>query len=278
MNLRNELKSQRQKNTHHQPLTPMSSDDDHTTTDNDSDGDGDDGDGPDHEDGGFGSSPVLPEEWQARLAAEPVDDDRVLALIVDHLAFEGHRGALEALATESGCKVPVLLDSVDRRVAARRAVMEGDSLLAIQLLEEVDPWLLHRQPKLHFRLRSQCVLDAICDGLWGEALACALQDLPSLVEAQEALRPDFEAVMALFAFPAPEASPLGHLLSPEHRRGTAEAVNAALLEMEGLQADTGLTGLLRRLKYCQQLVPSCGKNVPPVRLLSDAGLFTGEEP
>ena len=31
-------------------------------------------------------------------------------------------------------------------------------------------------------------------------------------------------------------------------------------------------------RYCQQLVPSCGKNVPPVRLLSDAGLFTGEEP
>ncbi len=95
--------------------------------------------------------------------------------------------------------------------------------------------VLAREPELQFRLLSQCVLDAIHDGLWSEALAVVTHDVAPLVSAQPFFQTAFEKLMTLFALPDPLTSPSAALLSSAHRQGTVDCANLALLRVDGLE-------------------------------------------
>lgn len=196
----------------------------------------------------------------------------VAALVVEELLAEGHAGAAEALLRESGLASADAsgrdVEACRARLSLREAIMARRCDRALELACRVDPHLRERDPRVHFRLCQQIVLDALSLGRMSEALTAAATYLTSNPSDQPRWPQDVELdrelgrTMALFVFAGDNRTPasaddhddqaiehsappaLARMLTDEWRMETAQLVNRALLAAQGVNAHARLSNML----------------------------------
>jgi len=175
-------------------------------------------------------------------------------LIMNYLVVEGHKDAAAAFADESG-EIPLAdLAVVEQRMKIRAVVQDGEIPGAIEMANNLNPDILDTNHQLYFRLYLQRLIELIKGGKVEEALVFAEEELVPLGEDHPELMEDLEEVMALFAFPDKEASPLAHLLNMAQRQKTASELNRAILAGELQDTTPRLHSLLKLLHWSQDLL------------------------
>ncbi|KAK7291294.1 hypothetical protein RIF29_06313 [Crotalaria pallida] len=106
--------------------------------------------------------------------------------------------------------------------------LEGNSLKAIELTEQLASDILENNKDLEFDLLSLHFVELVCSKKCTEALEFAQTKLSPFGKAQTYME-KLEDFMALLAYPEPEKSPVFHLLSLEYRQQVADSLNRAIL-------------------------------------------------
>lgn len=163
--------------------------------------------------------------------------------------MEGFKEAAEKFSAESGVSPSVDLDSLDDRIAVRRAILEGRIPEATALMNSLYPELLDTDRYLYFRLQQQQLIELIKGKNLETALDFAQNRLSERVEENPAVLPELEQTLALLAFEDPEKSPFGELLHPSQRQKVASEVNAAILQSDSTPR---LANLLKLLLWAQE--------------------------
>jgi hypothetical protein len=109
------------------------------------------------------------DEWFDKLRAATIDKQDMNMLVMDYFIKEGFADAAAAFQAESltepvtvGNEIAkVDLSTMSRRTAVRDAVHEGDVLLAMQRVDELDPKILEERPRLSFKLQQERLVELI---------------------------------------------------------------------------------------------------------------------
>mmetsp|Transcript_85347 Transcript_85347/g.227570 ORF Transcript_85347/g.227570 Transcript_85347/m.227570 type:complete len:180 (-) Transcript_85347:6-545(-) len=150
----------------------------------------------------------------------------------------------------------------------KNAIESGDVQYAIEKINDLNPELLDTRPKLYFQLKLQHLIELIRSSKVKEALELVQEELAALCEDDPGLLSELEAVLALLAFDPPAGdeameaaggaadegpmpAEIRRLWDQGQRRATASAVNAAVLEAQGLDREPKLLFLLKMLTWAQ---------------------------
>ncbi|XP_024315499.1 glucose-induced degradation protein 8 homolog isoform X3 [Brachypodium distachyon] len=164
--------------------------------------------------------------------------------------------------------IPWMLISVkDFLSAILNFVLEGDSLKAIELTEELAPNLLENDMDLHFDLLSLHFIELVRSRKCTEALEFGQKRLTPFGKVPKYVV-KLEDFMALLAYEEPEKSPMFHLLSPEYRQNVADSLNRAILANANLPAYSSLERVIQQSTVVRQyLQQEVGKDsYPPFSL------------
>ena len=152
--------------------------------------------------------------------------------------------------TRVGRTSPAAHEAAMRRTLQQRALLcarlrSGDVHGTIDQLESRFPGLLATQPKLHFRLRCQHFIELIRSGAAVQAVAYAQKELA--VESSPAA--ELAEVFALIAYEKPSdvTGRPAALMGVAHLEGSVGALNAAILQEQGLPSTCAIERLLRQL-------------------------------
>jgi hypothetical protein len=156
--------------------------------------------------------------------------------------------AREALGARGAAAAEPALRRAREREAVLAAARRGDVEGCVAACERVALGALARRPALLFRLRLHALVALIAAGRVGDAIKYAQAELAPLAEAAPELRRKLEEALSLLLFEDKRASPVGHLLDPAQLEATSRALNAAVLEEQGLGSEPRLAALLSRAR------------------------------
>lgn len=139
--------------------------------------------------------------------------------------------------------------------------------------------MLDTNPSLHFALLRLQLIEKIreCtsdpDGDVTPALDFATTELAPRAPGNPEFLEDLERTMALLCFPADSlAPPLAELMDPALRRRVSSQVNEAIMEMQGMQKEAKVRGLVRLRAWSEQRLRSDKKDFPHLDLGLDLDL------
>jgi hypothetical protein len=233
-------------------------------------------------------------EWDKKMASSGISKSQMNALVMDFLVTEGYVEAARTFEKESSAKM-IVSDDIEQRASVRQLVhggrveeameavknsmhgSDGDILKPSQASSSSSEEGKSSNQALLFHLEQQSLIEIIRGGNNNDQAALDFaQDRLSSLMANEDTPPDLldelEKTICLLAFPHPESSILGSLLSPAHRQKTGGELNQALLESRGLPKVSRLTMLLKLLAWAQGKLDE--KAIYPK--LTGKGLVTGE--
>jgi hypothetical protein len=201
------------------------------------------------------------EEWGKKLENIKIRKTDLNKIIMNYLIIEGYKDAAENFQLESGTQPEIDLNSILSRMAIRNAVQMGDIDQAIQLVNDLNPEILDRNPILFFQLKQQQLIELIRKGGIEEALEFAQEELAPLGEQNPQFLEELEKTMALLAFEDIQSiklipTSLSNLVDISHRETTASQLNAAILTSQCQEKDPKLPTLLKMLKWSQKQLES----------------------
>ncbi|KAM0792917.1 hypothetical protein ACM66B_002677 [Microbotryomycetes sp. NB124-2] len=240
-----------------------------------------------------------PEEWSNRLAGVAVSKEDLNAIIANYLFTEGYSAAAEKFTREANIQPPIDLESIESRMAIRRAVQSGQVESATVMVNELDPEILDTNPTLHFHLLQLRLIELIRHGRTAEALSFAQSELAPKGEENPQFLKELERTMALLAFELPKLSATGgtvqptptpaatatgkkskagsasaesatppmpeaisSLLDQSQRLRTAAELNAAILSAQSHSKDPKLPGLMKMLVWGETMLTEKGAEFP----------------
>jgi hypothetical protein len=164
---------------------------------------------------------------------------------MNYLVIEGYKEAAERFARESNATPGGELAAIEERMQVRSAIQRGDISGAVDRINDLDPELLDRHPRIAFHLTQQLMIEQIRKGDMDSALEYAQSELaPRAARHPEFLR-ELERTMTLLVMEK------GDLADPAHRVKIANEVNSALLAMQSQENASKLPILLRLLHHLQ---------------------------
>lgn len=166
---------------------------------------------------------------------------------MNYLVIEGYKEAAERFARESGILPGGELEAIEERMQVRSAIQRGDISEAIDRINDLDPELLDRHPRIAFHLQQQAMIEMIRRGESETALEFAQSELAPRAERHPEFLRELERTMALMVFEGKGAD----LSDPAHRVKIANEVNQALLAMQSQDNTSKLPILLRQLHHMQ---------------------------
>lgn len=201
-------------------------------------------------------------------ASEDFDPAKLHELVVEYLVFSGYKDAAELLVKDS--ELPTQssstlestknIDSLEKRNAIRSYINSGDLNSALKLINEIAPTLLEKNPKLHFKLIRQQLVELIRNKEVEQLLTFAQSNLANknMAEIPKELFSKLEQTYALLAFDEPENSPFGYLLSLQQRNLLACEVNEAILASLYKPSVSRLEQLFRLMVWNQHQLKTKG--------------------
>ncbi|KAI9223845.1 CTLH/CRA C-terminal to lish motif domain-containing protein [Blastocladiella britannica] len=199
-----------------------------------------------------GPKPVISlAEWQLRLDAARVPRADLTKLVLNYLVIEGYKDAAEALCSETGIKPAAHLAAIDGRMNVRSAILAGNIMRAIDLVNDLDPEILESDAQLLFRLHLQHLVEMIRAGDVVAAVQFAREELAPRGEDNPALLEELEQAMTLLVFGSEPESPVAELWDVAYRQQVASEVNAAILTSQSQEKDPKLPMLLRTMDWLQ---------------------------
>ncbi|ORY90795.1 CTLH/CRA C-terminal to lish motif domain-containing protein [Leucosporidium creatinivorum] len=176
----------------------------------------------------------------------------------------------------------------------RRAVQSGDVEQATEMVNELNPEILDRNPTLHFHLLQLHLIELIRHQRIPEALLFAQSELAPRGEENPQFLKELERTMALLAFEMPSLSSstststapvvvasaaagkkgktidevpampesISSLLDQSQRLKTATELNAAILTAQSHGKDPKLPGLMKMLVWGETLLNDKGADFP----------------
>ncbi|KAK4046494.1 hypothetical protein OIV83_006020 [Microbotryomycetes sp. JL201] len=152
---------------------------------------------------------TTPEEWSNRLAGVAISKEDMNAIIANYLFTEGYSAAARNFTREANIQPPIDLESIESRMAIRRAVQSGQVENATIMVNELDPEILDTNPTLHFHLLQLQLIELIRHGRIAEALSFAQLELAPKGEENPQFLKELERTMALLAFELPKLAATG---------------------------------------------------------------------
>jgi len=186
---------------------------------------------------------------------------------MDYLVLEGYQAAAEEFSKEANVIPPVDFNSIETRMTIREAVQRGDVEEAIELVNDLNPEILETNPKLHFHLQQQRLIEHIRHGRTDEALNFAAAELAPRGEDNPDFLRELERTMTLLAFNsagtgasagagASAPANIAELLTPAQRAKTAGELNTAILESMSQGKEAKLAGLIRLMAWGENMLES----------------------
>ncbi|KAK4232420.1 CTLH/CRA C-terminal to lish motif domain-containing protein [Podospora fimiseda] len=234
------------------------------------------------------ATPARHELFEKRVAEVKSPKSDINAIILDYLTMEGYPHAAAKFSTEANLKPQQEDPSIKTRQEIQHAIHSGNVELAIAGLNELDPEILDKNPKLHFSLLRLQLVELIrkCNG--GDirpALEFATSKVGPRASTNEEFRKDLERAMSLLIFDhdSPTLRPeLKALLSSDLRRATATKVNEAILARQDQRKEAAIRTLVRMRAWAEQSARAKRLPVPnplDIELLEEDSADTnGHEP
>uniref|UniRef100_A0AC35G0C3 Uncharacterized protein n=1 Tax=Panagrolaimus sp. PS1159 TaxID=55785 RepID=A0AC35G0C3_9BILA len=190
------------------------------------------------------------------------DSEKIHGLVVDFLICEGYREAAELLCAQSNIEFPEDEKvSLDKRYEIRTSIVKGEVDKAIQQINNYTPNLLKENPKIHFQLLRQQLVELIRNKNVEEALEFAQKHLVHMADQPPELLQKLEQTYGLLVFEKPESSPFGHLMEMNQRNILAAEVNSLICGSNGRNPTSKLEQLFRLIVWNKQQVASRGEAV-----------------
>eukprot|EP00479_Gromia_sphaerica_P007203 TRINITY_DN2314_c0_g1_i1.p2 TRINITY_DN2314_c0_g1~~TRINITY_DN2314_c0_g1_i1.p2 ORF type:complete len:126 (+),score=17.54 TRINITY_DN2314_c0_g1_i1:151-528(+) len=100
-------------------------------------------------------------EWNDHLNNEVLNRDQINRVVMDYLVYEGYSEAVQIFSEETGTTYKASMDSVTCRDRVKRSLENGDIAEAIDTLNKFDKNTLETNPKIHFKLQQQMLVELI---------------------------------------------------------------------------------------------------------------------
>lgn len=213
------------------------------------------------------------ETWKNKLDQQQSSKEELNKLILDYLVVEGYKEAAENFILESNTQSDGVepAGSLGNRTIIRKAIQIGDIQKAIELVNDLDPEILDKNPGLYFHLQQQKLIELIREKKSDEALDFLNKELSSFGEENQAYLDELEKTLVLLAFDDHSKSPMAHLLDISQRHKTASELNAAILSNNTQDKDAKLPNVLKLLSWAQdQLSNVC--DYPEISYLGSSTL------
>lgn len=176
------------------------------------------------------------------------------------LKYLSHFGYAESLARmKQSLNLPIDAKELEQ-IKIRRNIMdfikEGKIEEALNSIISAFPHVQNNSDwkEVLFKLHCQQFIELIRRKQDAECLTFASEQLGSYGTEDSKYRETLEDVVALLAYEHPETSPVGFLMSQQHRDGVAQLVNSAILISLGQQPTCELERLLKQLTLVQSLL------------------------
>jgi len=215
---------------------------------------------------------------------EDLDPKKLHDLVLDYLVCNGFKEAAELLCADSETDFPrnPNISSLEKRDAIRNAIVDGDIEGATVQINELSPNLLADNPKLHFKILRQQLVELIRNKKIERALNFAQENLMDKYEQPPDLFVKLEQTYALLAFDRPECSPFSYLMHTNQRNMLASEVNSVILSTLEANPVSKLEHLFRIMVWNQHQLKTKGDARPlttEVTAQIAKGLFApSEEP
>ncbi|PKA65553.1 hypothetical protein AXF42_Ash005887 [Apostasia shenzhenica] len=193
-----------------------------------------------------------------------VNDNDIRNIVFSYLVHNCFKETAESFLTGTGMhqSVDYFID-MDKRKAIFHYVLEGNTIMAIELTAQLAPNLLEENQDLHFDLLGLHFVNLVCSRNCTEALEFAQAKLTPFGITQKNVE-KLEDFMALLAYEEPEKSPMFHLLGPERRQSIADNLNQAIIANANFPAYSSMERLIQQATVVRQyLHQELGKDGPP---------------
>ncbi|KMT20674.1 hypothetical protein BVRB_1g006490 [Beta vulgaris subsp. vulgaris] len=181
-----------------------------------------------------------------------VSDSDSHNIVLSYLVHNCFKETVESFIGSTGIKQPAnCLEDIDRRKRIIQFALEGSSLKAIELTEELAPGLLEENKDLHFDLLSLHFVELVCLRKCTEALEFAQKKLTPFGKVQKYVE-KLEDFVALLAYEEPEKSPMFHLVSLDYRQDVADKLNRAILAHAKQPSYSSLERLIQQTTVVRQ--------------------------
>eukprot|EP00127_Corallochytrium_limacisporum_P002705 Clim_evm14s136 gene=Clim_evmTU14s136 len=181
-------------------------------------------------------------------------------LVLEYLIHHGYGETAGSFANEIGGNISQDLQSIKMRQNIRNLMLSGDFEEAIKLTEQTYPSVLKDNEELVFKIRCRQFIEMVEKGFAGsEDMEQALQimnfgqNLQAMCDSgnlQQSCKDELVEAFGLLAYPNPHSSPMGYLLSNEHREPLATALNSAILKSQEKPSQAALEECVQQLGAC----------------------------
>uniref|UniRef100_A0A7E4VTM6 LisH domain-containing protein n=1 Tax=Panagrellus redivivus TaxID=6233 RepID=A0A7E4VTM6_PANRE len=190
------------------------------------------------------------------------DSEKTIGLVVDFFICEGYRETVEMLCAESTAEfTETEKQCLNKRYEIRTSIVNGEIAKAITQIQDYVPSLLADNPKVHFQLLRQQLVELIREKRVTEALDFAQTYLKGLTNQPSELLQKLEQTYGLLVFEKPETSPFGYLLDHNQRNILAAEVNSLICGIKGKNPTSKLEQLFRLIFWNKQQVSSRGEAI-----------------
>ncbi|KAG6785728.1 hypothetical protein POTOM_007309 [Populus tomentosa] len=181
-----------------------------------------------------------------------IKDSDIHNIVLSYLVHNCYGETLESFVACSGMPEPAdYIEDMEKRKGIVHCALEGNSLKAVELTEQVACDLLENNKDLHFDLLSLHFADLVCAKKCTEALEFAQKKLTPFGKEKKYVE-KLEDFMALLAYEEPEKSPVFHLLGLEYRQHVADKLNRAILAHTNLPSYTAIERLIQQTTVVRQ--------------------------
>ncbi|KAI0999389.1 hypothetical protein K3495_g8808 [Podosphaera aphanis] len=191
-------------------------------------------------------------------------------LILEYLITEGYPCAAARFSKEANLKPHQPDNEIRARYEIQHSVHTGDIQHALNLINDLDPEMLDREPSLHSDLLRLQLIELIRKynsqpgGDISLALNFASQHLAPRASTNESFLGDLEKTMALLVFPPEQLEPqLASLLEPSLRRAVAEKVNTSILQRQKYRKEAAIRSLVRLRAWAEDTAITQNINIRP---------------
>ena len=209
---------------------------------------------------------ISEDKWIARTQKFQIPRGQLDQVIMDYLVREGFKEAALNLASEANVTPPPYDTSLmDQQTAIRNAVERGDIPKAIEMVNDLEPEILDTNPKLHFHLQQQRLLEYIKEGRIDQALEFAQTELSICGEEKPEILEELEKSMTLLALDRNAQVPFSEMLKSSQRSKVASELNAAIVDRQNTIVPDRLTALMKLVMWTQEVLEKKNVKAPKIK-------------
>jgi hypothetical protein len=206
------------------------------------------------------------DKWISRAQKFKISRRLLDQVVMDYLVREGFKEAALNLASEANVTPPPYDTTLmDQQTAIRNAVEKGDIPQAMEMVNDLEPEILDSNPKLHFHLQQQRLLEYIKEGRIDQALEFAQTELSICGEEKPEILEELEKTMTLLALDRNAQVPFSEMLKPSQRSKVASELNAAIVDRQNTTVPDRLTTLMKLVMWAQDVLEKKNIKAPKIK-------------